>query len=439
MTVRIGVHFIRRRILRAAERFGGPAVHSSVFRCARGFDAVSAAPASGDTVFEAWDEREPADEFVGRVDALVGIPDIRLLNARDRARHRPPYLALVMGDATRAVPWRAALMRRFQSNDTLVCSCSADREILRTFLDPPWESSVDVAPMPTDLGLFVPKEPAPQALTQALAGFDHRRPVLLSAERMKPEKGVHHLVALAAYLRDHGHRPVLVFLHGAEGAAKTAYQAELEVSLATAGLADSSVFLPFLDAGGLAAAYARSAFVVSASTIYDNNFGYVPIESQVARTPPIVTDWGGYRDSVLDGRTGVHMPTTVEFDGSVTVDWLPAARAAADLLADPQLYDRTAEAGWRHAQDRFSIEASLRIYSALAMRAIERDIDAAPAWRINELGQHAIDIGWTDQTDTPDRTGRQRWRDLGHAAQYDAIHQVIYGKYATHSKVMSQA
>ncbi|GAA5095234.1 glycosyltransferase [Nocardia iowensis] len=439
MTIRIGVHFIRRRILRAAEKYGGPAAHSSVFRCAKGFDALSAAPAGKDTVFEAWDEREPADEFVGRVDVLVGIPDIRLLNARDRSRHRPPYLALVMGDATRAVPWRVALMRRFQSNDTLVCSCSADREILRTFLDAPWESSVDVAPMPTDLGLFLPNGPAPAALTEALAGFDPRRPVILSAERMKPEKGVHHIVPLAAWLRDHGHRPVLVFLHAAAGATKTAYQAELEASLAAAQLTDAAVFLPFLDASGLAAAYARATFVVSASTIYDNNFGYVPIESQVARTPPIVADWGGYRDSVRHGRTGVHMPTTVQLDGSVTVDWLPAARAAADLLADPEQYDRTAEAGWRHVQDRFSIEASLRIYSALAMTALERDTDAAPDWRINELGQHAIDIGWTDQTDTPDRTGRQRWRDLGRAADYDAIHQLIYGKYATHSKVMSPA
>ncbi|WP_024806319.1 glycosyltransferase family 4 protein [Nocardia sp. BMG51109] len=448
MTVRIGIHFLRHRLLRAAEKYGGQAAYSSVFRCSRGFDAIGAAPtgrdggedttfedtALEDTAFEIWDEHETADEFVGRVDVLVGIPDIRLMNARARARHRPPYLALVMGDATRAVPWRAAFMRQFQSNDTLVCSCSADRDILRMFLDTPWQSSVDVAPMPTELEGIAPTGQAPTVVAEALAGVDPRRPIILSAERMNSEKGIHHVIPLVAYLRDHGHDPMVVFLNGGADAAKTAYQAELEAQLAATRLTDSAVFLPFLPTHEVAAAYARAALVTSASTIYDNNFGYIPIEAQATSTPPIVTDWGGYRDSVLDGKTGLFMPTTLQTDGSVRVDWLPAARAAADVLSDPERYDRMARAGRQHVQDRFSIQAARRIYSELAVTALERNIDAAPPWRINELGQTAIDVGWTDQTDTPDRTGRRAWRASHHSADHAALHQLIYGKYATCSE-----
>lgn len=437
MTIRIGVHFIRRRILRAAEKYGGPAVHGSVFRCARGFAAVGAAPARDDVVFEAWDEHETPDEFVGRVDVLVGIPDIRLMNARDRAPHRPPYLALVMGDATRAVPWRTALMGRLRSTDTLVCSCSADREILRTFLDAPAESSMAVAPMPTELDYVFPKTPAPAAVTETLARINRRHPVILCADRMTPEKGVHHVIALAAYLRDHGHQPTVIFLNGATSAQKSRYQVDLEAQLEQTRLADSAVFLPFLDAGGLAAVYARATFVMSASTIYDNNFGYVPIEAQVARTPPIVTDWGGYRDTVLDAQTGVHMPTTLRDDGSVHVDWLHAARMTAALLVDPPRYHRMAQAGWQHMQNGYSVQASRRIYSALARTALERTADQAPPWRINELGQTAIEIGWTDQTDTPDRSGRRPWRDIGRTAEYDTIYRLVYGKYATPSEGMN--
>lgn len=436
MTTRVGLHFIRRRILRRAERHGGRAVHGSVFRCASAFDAMSAASQDTDVVFDTWDEREPADDFVGRVDVLLGIPDIRLMNARDRSRHRPPYLALVMGDATRAIPWRTAFLARFRSNDTFVCSCSADCEILRMFLVPPWRSSVDRAPMPAQLDLFVPSEPPPAVVTEALARFDRRRPVILSAERMKPEKGVHHIVPLAEHLRLHGHDPVLLFLSAGANGSKTAYQAALEARLADTGLAASSVFLPFLDARGLAGAYAAATFAMSASTIYDNNFGYVPIESQVAGTPPIVTDWGGYRDSVVDGVTGVHMPTTLEEDGTVSVDWLPAARTAAGLLAAPDRYRQTTRAGWRHVQDHFSVQASLRIYSALARTALERDPSAAPGWGITELGRAAIASGWTDQSDSPDRTGRVSPRGRNASPDQLVIHKLIYEKYVTYSKAV---
>ncbi|MBP2471928.1 glycosyltransferase involved in cell wall biosynthesis [Crossiella equi] len=428
MTVRIGVHFIRRRILTRALRHGGEAVHSSVFRCAKGFEALCAQPEDDGVDFHAWDEREPVEDFVARSDVLVGIPDIRLLNARDRAPHRPPYLALVMGDATRALPWRTALVRRFGAQDTFVCSCSADTGILRLFLEPPEESSVDTAPMPSLLEQFLPTGPPDPAVTRALAGFAPERPVVLSAERMKPEKGVHHVVSLAGYLREHGHDPVLVLLSAGQ---RTPYQLRVEQQVMAAGLTGSTVLLPFLDARGLATAYQRASFVVSASTIYDNNFGYVPIESQLVGTPPVVADWGGYRDSVLDGRTGVHMPTTLHGDGAVTLDWEPAAVTAEAMLRDPARYRSAVAAGKAHIEANYSLAAARRRYTELAHTALARP--RGGGWGISELGWRAVESGWTDQSDNPDRTGRRQQGSRGDAEARQAIHQLIYARYVTHS------
>jgi glycosyltransferase involved in cell wall biosynthesis len=434
MTVRVGLHFIRRRILRRAEAHGGHTAHSSVFRCATGFEAVGAASAGQDTRFDMWDETEPADDFVRRSDVLLGIPDIRLLNARERTGHRPPYLMLVMGDATRAIPFSMKIMERLQPDDTMVCTCSADREVLRLFLDLPAPGSVDLAPMPSDLSQFVPKGPLPAAAAEALSGFDPGRPVILSAERLKAAKGVHRVIPLAARLRDHGFDPVLVFLGATAGAARTDYQLALEHSVREQGLETSTVFLPFLDAAGLASVYARSTFAVSASTIYDNNFGYVPIESMVAATPPIVSDWGGYRDIVRDGVTGAHMPTTLHPDGAASVDWLPGATIAATLLADPDRYQQAARAARARVEDRYSIEASLRRYRAMAAAALDRGRDSLPPWRINDLGRTAIAAGWVDQTDNADRTGRVPRTARPPSADYHTIHQLIYSKYATRTE-----
>lgn len=434
MSIQVGLHFMRRRILRRAEAHGGRTAHSSVFRCATGFDAVGAASGGRGTRFEIWDETEPADDFVRRSDVLLGTPDIRLLNARARTGHRPPYLMLVMGDATRAIPFSMRVMERLQPDDTIVCTCSADREVLRLFLDLPAHDSVDLAPMPTDLSLFVPKGPVPVEVAEALSQFDSRRPVLLSAERLKEAKGVHRVIPLAAHLREHGFDPVLAFLGATTGTARTSYQLTLERSVREQGLEKSTVFLPFLDAHGLASVYARSTFAVSASTIYDNNFGYVPIESMVAATPPIVSDWGGYRDIVLDGVTGAHMPTTLHPDGTTSLDWLPGATAAAALLADPDRYHHAAQAGRARAEDRYSIRAAIRIYGALAAAALERDRDSLPPWRINDLGRTAIAAGWVDQTDNADRTRRVPRTARTPSTDYHTIHQLIYSKYATRTE-----
>jgi glycosyltransferase involved in cell wall biosynthesis len=433
MDFRIGLHFMRRRILNAARRFGG-AAHSSMFRCARGFEAMAEMPPGDGISFHIWNEHEPAEEFIRRVDVLLGVPDIRLLTAREHSRHRPPYLAMVMGDATRAVPWPDAYMQRLQATDTVVCSCTADRDILRTFLASPTELSVDVAPMPIDSTQFAPGRPPPESLTEALARFGKSRPVILSADRMRLQKGLHHIVALTNWLRGAGHEPLLVFLNAVIGEGKSWYQAELEARLDRASLGECAVFLPHLSADDMWPTYARAAFVVSASTIYDNNFGYVPVESQFAGTPPIVADWGGYHDIVVDGQTGLHMPTVLQSDGTVQVDWQPAAEAAHLLLSNPQEYRRIVQAGWIHVQQQFSLKAVRQRYCSLALLALARDNADIPEWRINQLGATAIAVGWTDQSDTPDRAGRRRWRRCGTAEDYDYIHNLVYSKYVTNTK-----
>lgn len=439
--LRIGVHLIRRRILRHAARHGGEAAHGSVFRCWGGFEAISALTWASRARFVIWDEAESADAFVARCDVLIGIPDIRLLNARRRTRRRPPYLAMVMGDATRGLPWPSTVLRLLQSNDTLVCTCVADTRILRLFLQVPAPGSLQVAPMPGDLSLFAAGKRLPPVAAEALRPFGPDRPLILSAERLKQEKGVHGLIPLVADLRNRGHRPVLVIL-GARPRAD-AYRQAIEGELIRAGLAEACVWLPFLAPDALAAVYARSTFVVSASTIYDNNFGYVPIESMSAGTPPVVTDWGGYRDSVVDGVTGIHMPTTLRADGSVTMDWKPAAAAADALLRDSARYERVRAAGRERVASTFSVEAAASRYAELAEAALARDESALGPWGITEAGRRAVRAGWTDRIDNAERTERRPRGPAGspaatltadQLAETAEIKQLIYAHYATYAE-----
>lgn len=433
MTLRIGVHFIRRRLLEVSlERNGGRSGHGSAFRCADGFDAMAAATsACGDVRYEVWDERCPPEEFVAAVDVLVGIPDIRLLLAREHTGRRPPYLAMVMGDATRAVPFSPRVMERLQVNDILVCTSAADRDILRMFLRCPGEWSVDLAPMVGDLSVFAAGGRLPKDLAAVLDRVDPARPVLLSAERLTPSKGVETVVRMTGRLRTLGLDPVLLLL-GAPHGPTTPFQRELRDLADGLGVAGSLVFLPFLDRAALAAVYTRADLTVSAATIYDSNFGYVPIESMSAGTPPVVSDWGGYRDSVVAGVSGLHMPTILEPDGTVTVHWRAATEDAADLLADPTAYGEMATAGRRWTEQAFSLPAAIRRYAELARRALEADAGVARPWGLSELGRLAVTSGWVAKVDNADRSERLPLRSGPTSAEHDLVHRLVYERYATH-------
>lgn len=57
-------------------------------------------------------------------------------------------------------------------------------------------------------------------------------------------------------------------------------------------------------------------------------FGLVPVEAMAAGLPVVLPDWNGFRDTVVDGETGLLIPTVMQGAG------LPAGRLAARRFAD---------------------------------------------------------------------------------------------------------
>lgn len=430
--MKIGVHFIARRLLTRADANNGQVRHASVFRCADGFTAMAGRAVNG-TEFIVWDEEESAESFVRRVDVLVGIPDIRLLRARERVPIPPPYLMLVMGNATRAIPFARPVMEMLRREDTLVTSCAADIGVLELFLEAPTADSISRAPMPSDLSRFIPTSASPP-LAQRLSEIAPERPIILSAERFNRGKGVHRALPMVEHLRNEGHQPVLVFLGAESDPAGRAYQQQVDDDLRKRGLADSTVFLPFLDTTALAGVYARANVALSVSTIYDNNFGYVPIEALAAGTPSIATDWGGYRDVVIDGVTGVRIPTTLRRDGTVDIDLAATIPTVSALLTDDARYEAMVTAGQHHLEDSFSVAASQRIYSELALMACDRVPSDLQPWRSTELAKIAVRSRWVAQTDNADRTARILRGTHVPGTDYFRIRQAIYSHYATNTE-----
>lgn len=154
------------------------------------------------------------------------------------------------------------------------------------------------------------------------------------------------------------------------------------------------------------ASWAAADIFVSLSDNIQETFGITPVEAMAAGLPCLVSDWDGYRDTVVDGETGIRIPTWMPSAGTgaaladayavnnltydlyigyasqmTAVDVPAFADALLALARDPELRRRMGEAGRRRAQAcydwRVVVAAYQELWSDLEQRR-KSDTELAP-------------------------------------------------------------
>jgi glycosyltransferase involved in cell wall biosynthesis len=144
------------------------------------------------------------------------------------------------------------------------------------------------------------------------------------------------------------------------------------------------------------AAWAAADVFTSLSDNIQESFGLAPVEAMAAGLPAVVSDWDGYRDTVLEGESGFRVPTAMPADagaeialrylsdaddydryiGNVSqctaVDVAATTQAYERLIADPALRRRMGEAGRERARRVFDWSAVVPAYQALWRELGER-------------------------------------------------------------------
>jgi alpha-maltose-1-phosphate synthase len=144
-------------------------------------------------------------------------------------------------------------------------------------------------------------------------------------------------------------------------------------------------------------ALAGADVFLSLSDNLQESFGLTPVEAMAAGLPCVVTDWDGYRDTVLDGETGFRVSTALPPAGigadlawrrllgvddesvfhaltseAVAVDTEAAAEALARLADDPALRRRMGAAGQARARATYAWPGVLAAYETLWIELAER-------------------------------------------------------------------
>lgn len=191
---------------------------------------------------------------------------------------------------------------------------------------------------------------------------DTERPVIGTLARLIPYKGMHHVIAAAAILRDEFPQ-LRVELAGEAMREYPGYREELLALVRRHDLADHVELSGFVDPVAL---LQRLSVYVSAT--YRDALGYgmeglpgAVLEASWTGVPVVASEGGGTREAVLDGRTGTIVA------GPEPEHLAPAIAA---YLRDPELAARTGAAGREFARSRFAPRpAAERLFEMLAQAA----------------------------------------------------------------------
>lgn len=217
-------------------------------------------------------------------------------------------------------------------------------------------------PRGADLAVFSPEAVSPARVARLRVGWglaDDPRPIVMLPGRLTRWKGQLVAVEAAAALLAEGSPGFVLLLVGDAGAG--GYAAEIDGRIAALGLSD--VVRRTGGCADMAAAYAASAIVISAST-QPEAFGRVAIEAQAMARPVIATDHGGARETVAPGQTGW---LTAPGDPGALADALGAA-----LGLGPQGRARMGALGRSRVRARFTLAAmqaaTLAVYEGASGR-----------------------------------------------------------------------
>ena len=151
------------------------------------------------------------------------------------------------------------------------------------------------------------------------------------------------------------------------------------------------------DLGLGALARASSDAFLSLVDCLQETFGLTPIEAMASRLPVVVSDWNGYRDTVVEGRTGFRIPTqsfepgwsdlqlqqlayedtaldpvSARISGQISVDAAAAGIALARLAKSPEMAVAMGCMGEQRAKATYDWSVVLQRYSELLDDLLER-------------------------------------------------------------------
>jgi len=302
--------------------------------------------------------------------ALIKREQVSLIHARSRA----PAISALIAAKLAKVPFlatyhgvynaRSGLKRFYNSIMTRGALTIANSDYTRAHVIAEHGISperVIAIPRGVDLTRFDPALVCAERVAAQRAKWglepDEKRLVLLLAGRLTRWKGQGLLIEALAALKAAGQGQMILILAG-DAQGRDSYRDELIAAVKAAGLEDAVRLVGHCD--DMPAAY-LACDAAAAPSLEPEAFGRTAVEPQIMGRPVLVSDHGAFRETVIEGETGVLLPP-----GDVTA-WQDGL--AQLLTLSPKARAKMGAAGRERAVRLFGVEAmtaaTLAVYERL--------------------------------------------------------------------------
>lgn len=193
-----------------------------------------------------------------------------------------------------------------QAADVIIAQCPAEKEELVGLYGAD-QGKIEIVPSAVDVDVF---KPVPKRQARKTLGLNQNDKILLYVGRLLPRKGIDNVIYALARLSERMQRPPRLVVVGGDTEHVSPENHE-EVRRLTEIATNLGVAHLVTFAGRHRHAllkYYYSAADVCVSTPWYEPFGLVPLEAMACGTPMVVSQVGGMKFTVQDGKTGFHVP-----------------------------------------------------------------------------------------------------------------------------------
>lgn len=317
----------------------------------------------GDFAYRSEDDQlKAADEVVADSEILLGLPNTLYpaLASRERTGRRARALVFLLGTLPRGAATLRPIVPFLRSDDVFLATCSADIEMFSQFFA---NAKAHHLPLAYDDNLF--RRLASSELAEARQAYECSEEdlVVLYSGRMTLEKNLHTLLRSFAVVHRFLPRAKLLlagpienvpfgeFGIGAVDLKHTLTRMVDELRVPR----DRVRHLSTLPGPELRSLYNIASVTVNLTLHHDENFGLSQVEAMACGCPVIGTNWGGLKDTILDGRTGYKV-SAVSTPSGVKVNWWEASNRIASVLVDSALRRSLSECCSQHAASNYSLK-----------------------------------------------------------------------------------
>lgn len=295
------------------------------------------------------------------------------------------------------------LLMPFRHYDSLICTSRAVKQAVSTMLDNisecfnrehntniKYNGRLDIINLGVDTEKFAPMD---KSAIRKDFGIDEDTFVILWLGRLSAYDKADLLPSLLAFKRLLEKNPdkKLQFILAGHDRKNLPFIPALEKYAQGLGIKDSIRIIPNNDVGNRHLLFNAADVFVSPADNVQETFGITPIEAMACGVPQVVSDWDGYKDTVVNEVTGFLIPTYwIECDEdikkaamlpsepmhrgslhhimlgqSVAFDFVQYEKAIQSLIDNPELRKQMSENSVRIAKEKFSWGSIVTKYQEL--------------------------------------------------------------------------